>query len=635
MKDGYIKVAAASIDMHLANCQANHDEILQAIQHAYQQETKVLVFSELVLTGYSCQDLFFQKTLRSAAKNQLIALLKETQDMDMVIILGLPLEVRHKLYNCAAVLYRGEILAFVPKTYLPNYHEFYEARFFETAPEENENILFNGQWVPFGKNLLLTNIQDENMCIGIEICEDLWVPNPPSTKLALNGATILVNCSASNELTTKKDYRHLLVSSQSARLNAAYILANAGAGESTSDVVFSGHHLIYENGTLLNESKGFEPEIIYSEIDVAKLQQERLQTNTFKNACDMDVIYFDMPLTPTTLTRHYSPYPFVPANELLREKRCKEIFEIQTQALVTRLKASHSTKAVIGISGGLDSTLALLVTVMAFDVLKLPRENIIAITMPCFGTTKRTKNNALGLMKELKVTSRTISIEKAVLQHFKDIQHNVDIHDVTYENAQARERTQILMDIANQENGLVIGTGDLSEMALGWCTYNGDHMSMYAINCSIPKTLVRYLVAYCASLYQHQKLEKYLLDILDTPVSPELLPSDQDTIVQKTEDIVGPYVLHDFFLYHMMRSFMTPKKLYRVACYTFENEFDHETIKKWLITFYRRFFNQQFKRNCVPDGPKVGSVALSPRGDWRMPSDAESSLWLKELEDIS
>ena len=634
MKDGYIRAAAASFDTSIANIKNNSLQICKLINHAYENNSKVIVFPELCLTGYTCEDLFNQDRLLNEAKSQLQIIINKTIDQDIIVIVGLPYQHLNSLYNVAAVIHKGKLLALVPKTHIPNYQEFYEARRFESAPLNNTTTIFNNQVIPFGKNFIFASSTNPEFKFGIEICEDLWLPDAPSIKLALNGAMMILNPSASNEITTKKDYRRLLVSSQSARLICGYVYCNAGSGESTTDVVFSGHHIISENGTLINESRGFDSEVIYGDFDLKKLSSERRKMTTFKSQDNFETIYFDSTNFDLNTTYYYDPHPFVPSDLKLREKRCQEVFDIQTQGLIQRLKATNIKKVVIGISGGLDSTLALLVCTMAFKKLNYNPQNIIAITMPCFGTTSRTKNNALGLMEELNVTSYDIDITESVRVQFKDIEQDENIHDVTYENVQARTRTEILMNKANQVGGLVIGTGDLSEVALGWSTYNGDHMSMYAVNVSVPKTLVRYLVDYVATLYQGQKLEMILKDILATPVSPELLPQQDDKITQKTEDIVGPYELHDFFIYHMVRFGDEPQKLLRKTKIAFKNKYSEKTIKKWLTKFYWRFFTQQFKRSCIPDGPKVGSVSLSPRGDWRMPSDANVKEWIDELEKI-
>ena len=603
MKDGYIRVAAGSFETSIANVKNNSENICNLINEAYHNDARVLVLPELCLTGYTCEDLFNQDRLLNEAKQQLQTIITATNNKDLITIVGLPYQHLNSLYNVAAVIHQGALLALVPKTHIPNYQEFYEARRFEQAPKENTLTNFNGQKIPFGTHYVFASTTNSDFKFGVEICEDLWLPDAPSTKLALNGANLILNPSASNEITTKSDYRRLLVSSQSARLVCGYVYCNAGNGESTTDVVFSGHHIISENGTMIKESRGFDSELIYGDLDLKKLSSERRKMTTFKSYHNYETIYFDSTNIDLNTTYYYDPHPFV-------------------------------KKVVIGISGGLDSTLALLVCTMAFKKLNYDTKDIIAITMPCFGTTSRTKNNALGLMEELAVTSIEVDITESVRIQFRDIEQDENIHDVTYENVQARTRTEILMNKANQVGGLVIGTGDLSEVALGWSTYNGDHMSMYAVNVSVPKTLVRYLVDYVASLYHGEKLETILKDILDTPVSPELLPQENDQIVQKTEDIVGPYELHDFFIYHMVRFGDEPRKLYRKTKLAFKDKYDKKTIKKWLTKFYWRFFSQQFKRSCIPDGPKVGSVSLSPRGDWRMPSDANVSNWIDEIEKI-
>lgn len=634
MKDGYIRVAAGSFETSIANVKNNSENICNLINEAYHNDARVLVLPELCLTGYTCEDLFNQDRLLNEAKQQLQTIITATNNKDLITIVGLPYQHLNSLYNVAAVIHQGALLALVPKTHIPNYQEFYEARRFEQAPKENTLTNFNGQKIPFGTHYVFASTTNSDFKFGVEICEDLWLPDAPSTKLALNGANLILNPSASNEITTKSDYRRLLVSSQSARLVCGYVYCNAGNGESTTDVVFSGHHIISENGTMIKESRGFDSELIYGDLDLKKLSSERRKMTTFKSYHNYETIYFDSTNIDLNTTYYYDPHPFVPSNRDLRAKRCKEVFDIQTRGLMQRLKATGIKKVVIGISGGLDSTLALLVCTMAFKKLNYDTKGIIAITMPCFGTTSRTKNNALGLMEELTVTSIEVDITESVRIQFRDIEQDENIHDVTYENVQARTRTEILMNKANQVGGLVIGTGDLSEVALGWSTYNGDHMSMYAVNVSVPKTLVRYLVDYVASLYHGEKLETILKDILDTPVSPELLPQENDQIVQKTEDIVGPYELHDFFIYHMVRFGDEPRKLYRKTKLAFKDKYDKKTIKKWLTKFYWRFFSQQFKRSCIPDGPKVGSVSLSPRGDWRMPSDANVSNWIDEIEKI-
>lgn len=599
MKDGYIRVAAGSFETSIANVKNNSENICNLINEAYHNDARVLVLPELCLTGYTCEDLFNQDRLLNEAKQQLQTIITATNNKDLITIVGLPYQHLNSLYNVAAVIHQGALLALVPKTHIPNYQEFYEARRFEQAPKENTLTNFNGQKIPFGTHYVFASTTNSDFKFGVEICEDLWLPDAPSTKLALNGANLILNPSASNEITTKSDYRRLLVSSQSARLVCGYVYCNAGNGESTTDVVFSGHHIISENGTMIKESRGFDSELIYGDLDLKKLSSERRKMTTFKSYHNYEIIYFDSTNIDLNTTYYYDPHPFVPSNRDLRAKRCKEVFDIQTRGLMQRLKATGIKKVVIGISGGLDSTLALLVCTMAFKKLNYDTKDIIAITMPCFGTTSRTKNNALGLMEELAVTSIEVDITESVRIQFRDIEQDENIHDVTYENVQARTRTEILMNKANQVGGLVIGTGDLSEVALGWSTYNGDHMSMYAVNVSVPKTLVRYLVDYVASLYHGEKLETILKDILDTPVSPELLPQENDQIVQKTEDIVGPYELHDFFIYHMVRFGDEPRKLYRKTKLAFKDKYDKETIKKWLTKFYWRFFSQQFKLSLI------------------------------------
>ena len=629
-----IRVATISPEVHIGNVDANIAEINR---EAKKISANIIVTPELSLVGYTTQDLLFNNAVNSKITDDfdnLAAKLMMGLDNRQILIVGAPIRVKDNLYNCAIIVDNSRVLGIVPKCYLPNYNEFYEKRWFKSAFEEElpEYIKLGTTKIPFGHSLLFDS---QGFKFGVEICEDLWVPLPPSTKHCLNGATLIVNPSASNDLTTKSDYRRLLVSSHSARLICGYAYCNAGLGESTTDVVFSNHHIIAENGKILEESVQYEEGLIYSDVDLDKLVSERIEMTTYENRNDgYDYIPFVLDDVELDLDREYDPYPFVPSDKAKRAERCKEVFDIQIHGLIQRIQAAHIQKVVIGISGGLDSTLALLVASMAYQKLGYPSKNIIAVTMPCFGTTSRTKNNALKMMEELNVTSLTVNIADAVNQHFQDIQHDPEVHDVTYENCQARERTQVLMDIANQEGGIVIGTGDLSEVALGWSTYNGDHMSMYAVNVSVPKTLVRYLVDYVSSLYKGQPLEATLQDILDTPVSPELLPAKDNEIVQKTEDIVGPYELHDFFLYHHVRFHYEPRKLYRITKLTYGHKYDDETIKKWLTLFYRRFFTQQFKRSCIPDGPKVGSVALSPRGDLRMPSDANVTAWLKECENL-
>ena len=632
MKDGFIKVAAATPKIKVADPAYNTEEILKIIDEAEKNGASILVFSELTISGYTCGDLFLQQPLLTECKNQLLRIVKATENKSMLVVVGCPIVIKQKLYNCAVVISDGSILGIVPKTHLPNYSEFYELRHFTSGEGLEEDLWFGEEfgYVNVAVNQLFKCKEIPELVVACEICEDLWVPLPPSTYHAMAGATVICNPSASVETTTKESYRRSLVSNQSARLLAAYIYADAGEGESTQDVVYSGHHLICENGSVLAEAKRFTNEIIYADIDVQKLAAERRKMTSFPGGQTDDYFEqeFSLEVKENKITRTFPKAPFVPDNQDERDKRCDEILSLQSMGLKKRLEHTNCKHAVVGISGGLDSTLAVLVTARAFDLLDIPRENLICVTMPCFGTTDRTYQNAVSLIKELGATLKEVRIEKAVRQHFADIGHDENNHDVTYENSQARERTQILMDMANQYNGMVIGTGDMSELALGWATYNGDHMSMYAVNCSVPKTLVRYLVLYYAETTDNKKLSEVLMDVLDTPVSPELLPPVDGVISQKTEDLVGPYELHDFFLYYMLRFGFPKSKLYRMAKLTFDGVYDDETIKKWLDKFYWRFFSQQFKRSCLPDGPKVGSVAVSPRGDLRMPSDASPTAWI-------
>lgn len=635
MKDGFLRVCAATPAIEVADCAYNGAEICRCIISAAKEGAKVCVLPELCVTGYTCGDLFLQQTLLQEAEEQVLQIAAQTAALDILSVVGAPLSVNGKLYNCAFALYRGRVLGIVPKTHIPNYGEFYELRHFTSGERTCKTISFGGQEVPFGTDLLIQDKTISAFVMGIEICEDLWAVTPPSNAHAEAGATVIANLSASNELTTKAEYRENLVRLQSAKLYAAYIYADAGKGESTTDLVFAGDNMIAESGAILARSERFTDQNVYTEIDLERLVHERRRTNTFRvQAEGYTVCYTTFNMEETALTRPVAQYPFVPQNEKDRAERAEEILTIQALGLAKRLSHSKAKTAVIGVSGGLDSTLAMLVTARAFDMLGAERKNILAVTMPGFGTTARTKSNAQELANSLDVTLREVSIAAAVEGHFQDIGHDPAVLDVTYENAQARERTQVLMDIANQENGLVVGTGDLSELALGWATYNGDHMSMYAVNAGVPKTLIRYLVDYEAKKTQNAVLAKTLQDILDTPVSPELLPPADGEIVQKTEDIVGPYSLHDFFLYYVLRFGFRPAKILRLAETAFSGEYDRQFILAWLRVFYRRFFRQQFKRSCMPDGPKVGSVALSPRGDWRMPSDASSQLWLKELETL-
>lgn len=642
MKDGFITVAAATPRITVADCKYNAQAIIESAASMANAGAKIIALPELCITAYTCNDLFWQTTLLDEAEEALCRIAQETSALDALILVGMPLRVSGKLLNVASVISRGEILGFVPKKNLPAYNEFYETRHFTPGSENMGTITFNGSEVPIGTNLLFTCSTMPDVVVAAEICEDLWVPNPPSTSHALAGATIICNLSASDEMVGKRTYRDSLVSGQSARLVSAYIYATAGEGESTTDLVFGGQNIIAENGVILAETPDLqgttenESTGILATIDVARLAAERRRMSTYpaNDASSYRTISFELTVEEMVIARHFDADPFVPANPALLDHRCEEILSIQALGLKKRLAHTHANTAVVGISGGLDSTLALLVTARAFDMLGLDRANIIAVTMPGFGTTDRTYTNACSMVKSLGATLREVSISEAVLQHFADIDHDPSVHDVTYENSQARERTQILMDIANQENGLVIGTGDLSELALGWATYNGDHMSMYAVNASVPKTLVRHLVRYFASTCEDRKLSQVLTDVLDTPVSPELLPPTDGAISQKTEDLVGPYELHDFFLYQMLRFGFTPSKIYRIALLAFKERYDADTIKKWLRTFYRRFFAQQFKRSCLPDGPKVGSIAVSPRGDLRMPSDACATAWLEEVDSL-
>ena len=624
----------------MADCQANAEAVWKRIQEMQKSGVKIMVFPELCLTGYTCSDLFLQDRLLNEAAVQLENLREQTADTDALIFVGLPLEVKGKLYNAAAVLNRGKLLGFVPKKHIPNYNEFYERRHFTPGDESVIWIDWNGRKVPFGMNLLFACRQVRHLVVAAEICEDLWVPCPPGISHTAAGAMVMVNLSASDEMVGKDSYRRSLVCQNSASLVCAYLYASAGIDESTTDLVFGGQNIIAENGTVLAESRRFSNDTAVSEIDVDRLAAERRRLSTYPKAgadaaSRYETVFFDLEVEETGLTRRVDPHPFVPSDAQTRDQRCNEILNIQALGLRKRLKHTKCRHAVVGISGGLDSTLALLVTTRAFDMLGLPRKNILSVTMPGFGTTDRTYENACRLTEKLGATLREVSIKDAVTVHFRDIGQDSGTHDVTYENAQARERTQILMDLANQCGGLVIGTGDLSELALGWATYNGDHMSMYAVNVSVPKTLVRHLVRYYADTCGEEELRNTLLDVLDTPVSPELLPPSEGQIAQKTEELVGPYELHDFFLYYMLRAGFEPAKIYRLANYAFAGQYDAATVRKWLENFYRRFFAQQFKRSCLPDGPKVGSVAVSPRGDLRMPSDACAAAWMEQIRHLS
>ncbi len=637
MKDGFISVAAVTPDIRVADVDYNTKQIMDGIDRAMDDPVnlaKIVVFPELCITGYTCGDLFTQDLLLEKAREALLTIADHTKGKQGLIFVGLPLAVEGELYNVAATLSDGKVLGFTTKTFLPNYAEFYEMRQFCPGPKKARTIRFNGEDVPFGPQLLFAAQDMEELIVSAEICEDVWSPVPPSIQAAVEGATVIVNLSASDRIIGKNAYRDDLIRGQSARLICGYINANAGSGESTTDVVFDGHNIIAENGRMLSP-KEQDDNMIKTIMDLKLLLNERQKNTTFKMVQErsLTVIPFTVGMEDVQLFT-CEKYPFIPADQQDRLQRCRRVVDIQSKGLRQRLKHIGAKEAVIGISGGLDSTLALLVTVDAFDHLGLDRKGILAVTMPCFGTSDRTYQNALKLTEVLGVTLKEVPIKDAVVQHFKDIGQDPENHDVTYENAQARERTQVLMDLANKNNGLVIGTGDMSELALGWCTYNGDHMSMYAVNVGVPKTLVRHLISAFGDIFQDEKLKAVLNDILDTPVSPELLPPKDGEISQKTEDLVGPYELHDFFLYYMLRFGYRPAKIYRVAKAAFGDTYDDATIHKWLTTFCRRFFSQQFKRSCLPDGPKVGSVALSPRGDWRMPSDANVDLWMKELEEI-
>lgn len=646
---GFVRVAAATPSLKVADCEYNTTEILKQINDAETRGVSVIAFPELCITAYTCGDLFLQRLLIEKAADSLLQICEATKEMSVVAIVGLPVEIYNRLYNMAVVVAGGRICGAVPKTFLPNYNEFYEMRWFSSSEElEAQSILLCGQSVPVGVKQIF-NATDFNF--AIEICEDLWTPIPPSSIASLQGADVVFNLSASNETTGKHVYRKSLVSQQSARCIAGYVYAAAGNGESTTDIVFAGSSLIAENGSILAEAERFSlhSQLITADIDIERLRNDRLKNKSFSlseykslSNLGFKTVFVEIHKRSENdnqpdfkLNRYISSTPFVPILDSTLGERCNEIFSIQVGGLAKRLLHTNSKTAVIGVSGGLDSTLALLVLIQTFDKLNISRQGIYGITMPGFGTTGRTYNNAIKLMESLGVTIKEISITDAVVQHFKDIDHDENVHDVTYENSQARERTQILMDYANKVSGLVIGTGDLSELALGWCTYNGDHMSMYAVNTGIPKTLVRTLVSWVADTHMDETSRRILEDVVDTPVSPELLPAAEDgTIMQKTEDVVGPYLLHDFFLYYVLRFGFSPAKIYFLAKHAFNGEYNNEEILKWLRTFFWRFFSQQFKRSCLPDGPKVGSVNLSPRGDWRMPSDASSALWMRELESL-
>lgn len=637
MKHGFVKVAAITPDMRVADVEYNIEQICRRMEEAVEAGAKVLVFPELAITGYTCGDLFFQDVLLNSAEEGLRTIIASSRGKDALVFVGLPFTHAGKLYNVVAAVNNGELLGLTTKTFLPNYDEYYEMRYFQPGPTTAEQIEFDGKKVAFGPQILFECREMKELVVAAEVCEDVWAPVSPSVPAAIQGATILANCSASDESLGKETYRRELIKGQSVKLIAGYVYASAGYGESTTDLVFSGHNLIAEKGTILAESEKYRNGIVYSEIDVKRLARERRKNTTFQMThfpYETVHVPFSLQREETVLTRKVLQTPFVPESEEEKKIQCKETLMIQAMALKKRLEHTHCKSAVVGISGGLDSTLAILVTAKAYDLLGLDRKNILGVTMPCFGTTDRTYQNACLLVEKLGATLKEVDIKEAVTLHFKDIDHDMDVHDVTYENSQARERTQVLMDIANQTNGMVIGTGDMSELALGWATYNGDHMSMYAVNASLTKTFIKHVVRYYAETCEETELREVLLDILDTPVSPELLPPKDGEIAQKTEDLVGPYELHDFYLYYMLRYGYEPSKIYRLAKYAFDGVYDDETILKWLKKFYWRFFSQQFKRSCVPDGPRVSGISLSPRGDWRMPSDACVAVWMKELDEL-
>ena len=637
MKYGFVKVAAATPHIRVADTQFNTQQIVEQISLAVKEGAELVVFPELCVCGYTCGDLFGQDVLLNGCVAALKTIAQSTKDSNILVFVGVPYKTDGVLYNCAAVVNGGKVLALIPKRHLPNYAEFYEKRNFQPYKGENRTVVFDGEEIPFGNKIVLRSEKDADFTVAAELCEDLWVPAPPSVSHALMGANIIVNLSASDETAGKAEYRRLIVGTQSGKTVSGYVYADAGEGESTTDMVFSGHNMICENGTLLAECRPFEDKgILYAEIDVHKLAFERRRINTFYDTSSLSGYAF-VPFRAEgnweKLTRIPARLPFVPQGEQALGERAELILSIQAAGLKKRLEHTCAQSAVLGISGGLDSALALLVTVRAFDALKKERKDILAVTMPCFGTTKKTKDNALRLMHELGVTCRTVPIGDAVLQHFKDIGHDEKVRNAAYENAQARMRTMVLMDLANDHNGLVIGTGDLSELALGWATYNGDHMSMYAVNGSVPKTLVKFLIGYEAKRLGGEA-GSALTDILNTEISPELLPPENGKIAQKTEELVGPYELHDYYLYYAVRWGFSPAKVFYLAKQTFAGVYEEPVLKKWLVNFYKRFFSQQFKRSCLPDGAKVGSVSLSPRGDWRMPSDASVRLWMDELEKL-
>lgn len=632
---GFVRVGAATPSVKVGDTGYNREQICLAMDEGAKEGVQILVFPELAITAYTCGDLFFQKTLQEQAKAELKRVIDHSRNLDLVVAVGLPWEHRGKLYNVAAVLGGGKLLGLVPKTHLPNYGEFYETRYFSPAMDSIQTVSWEGTLVPFGTKLLFCCEEYKNLVLAAEICEDVWVASPPSISHAMAGATVVLNCSASDETVGKEEYRRNLILTHSARLICGYVYANAGMGESTQDLVFGGHNIIAETGMGLKESPRFVNGLVFADLDVDKIVGERCRTTTFTGK-EEEYCRIGFSLKPTNqkLNRFVPALPFVPSDKEERNRRCEEILTIQALGLKKRLEHTGCQRAVLGISGGLDSTLALLVTKRAFELLNLPPNQILCVTMPCFGTTDRTYKNACLMTEKVGASLKEVNIKEAVAVHFRDIGQSMDNHDVTFENAQARERTQVLMDIANQTGAMVIGTGDMSELALGWATYNGDHMSMYGVNASVPKTLVRHLVRYYAETCANGRLASVLLDVLDTPVSPELLPPEEGEISQKTEDLVGPYELHDFFLYQMLRFGFSPAKIYELAVHAFQGEYEEKVIIRWMKVFYRRFFSQQFKRSCLPDGPKIGSVGLSPRGDLRMPSDGCSRIWLEEIEQL-
>ncbi len=636
MKHGFLKVAAATPVIKVANCKYNAKQIINIINDVNQNKVKILVLPELCITGYTCGDLFFQRELIDSASDALLDIVGCTKGLDMLIAIGLPIYHRSKLFNCAAIVFNGEILGFVPKSFLPNHSEFCDKRHFKEPNNENQTVLFKGKTYPFGTKILFSCENMPELKIAVEICEDVWAPLPPSTRHSLAGATVILNLSASNELVEKDSYRQMLIKSQSAKTISAYIFADAGEGESTTDMVFAAHNMIFENGVLLKEGKLFKNQTIISEIDLQLLNGERNRNTTFP-VCereDYKVINFTLNQEKTKLSRYINKTPFIPKEKENMKNRCDTILAIQAQGLKKRILHTNAKKIIIGISGGMDSSFALLVAKYTLDILGRKASDIIAISMPCFGTSERTRNNAQKLCEKLEIDFREIDITDSVKQHFKDIGHDINRHDIVFENAQARMRTLELMDVANKEGGIVLGTGDLSELALGWATYGGDHLSMYNVNASVPKTLMKHLIQYIANKCEDKELSEILLDILDTPISPELLPHDDGNLTQKTEELIGPYELHDFFLNYILRFGFSPDKIYSLACYAFEKDFEKTEILKWLKIFYKRFFAQQFKRSCMPDGPKVGTVSLSPRSDFKMPSDCSYDLWNEKLKEL-